>query len=89
MTPTCDLLVRAGSADRAAFAEFYDATCTPAYLLARCLAGDVERAESLLLGAYAAAWRSASRFDPTRERALTWLLSLVQSSARQTHEERP
>lgn len=79
-TSTCELLLRSGHGDRLAFAQLYDATCGPAYRLARCLAG-AAGADELLVRAYLEAWRAAPRFDPERGSALAWLLHQVQRVA--------
>lgn len=85
MNPTCELLLRSGRGDRVAFAQLYDATCGPAYRLARCLAGEAG-ADELLVHGYREAWRTAARFDPVRDSALAWVLRHVQRAAA---EQRP
>ncbi len=75
-----DLLLRAATGDEAAFAQWYDATCLPAYRLARCLAP--EHADAVLREAYVEAWRRAAHFAPSGMRALPWLLGLVRASAK-------
>lgn len=75
-----DLLVQAGQGDTAAFADFYDETCVPAYQLARCLAPHT--ADALLRSAYVEAWRTAAGFDAAEARALPWLLAVVRRCAR-------
>lgn len=78
MTTPCELLVRAGSGDRAAFSRLYDVSCRPAYRLALCLTGDPGAADDLLILSYLEAWRTAPRFDPARGSAVGWLLATVQ-----------
>lgn len=81
-TPTRELLLRSGRGDRAAFAELYDATCEPAYRLARCLAGEAG-ADAVMVHGYLEAWRAAPRFDPAGGSALAWVLGHVQRAAAQ------
>lgn len=73
-----DWLCAAAAGDGDAFARFYDATVTRARTHARRLlrAPDIE---DLLSEAFFEAWRNASRFDPLRGSALTWMLCIVRS----------
>lgn len=76
-----DLLVRAGTGDRDAFAGVYDATCASVHRLALCVVGRPETAEEATRRTYLEVWRSACRFDPSRERALSWVLTVAHRRA--------
>lgn len=72
------LVAAAAAGDARAFERFYDATFAYARTVARrLLRGD--DVEDLLADAYFEAWRHASRFDPARGSAVTWLLAIVHS----------
>ncbi|QIX27157.1 hypothetical protein ncot_11525 [Nocardioides sp. JQ2195] len=81
------LLVRVGAGDRDAFAALYDATSVLAFHLARCL--DPHDAEALLRASYLEVWRTASRFDPARMRAVPWILGVVRACARSANPTSP
>lgn len=74
------LLVRVGTGDPDAFAGVYDATSAVAFQLAKCL--DPADAEELLRVSYLEVWRTSSRFDPNRMRAVPWILGVVRACAR-------
>lgn len=75
------LVAAAATRDQAAFASFYDLTFKQAFAVARRIVLTVEAAEDVLEEAYFQVWRDAARFDATRGRALTWLLTIVRSRA--------
>ena len=76
-----DLLRRSSRGDQAAFAELYDATSRRAYGLAVRVVRDPAQAEEVTQEAYLEVWRTASRFDPARGSALSWLLTIVHRKA--------
>jgi len=76
-----DLLRRSSRGDQAAFAELYDATSRRAYGLAVRVVRDPAQAEEVTQEAYLEVWRIASRFDPARGSALSWLLTIVHRKA--------
>lgn len=80
MTSACRVLERAARGDQLAFAELYDLTSPCCYRLARCLTDTTEEADALMMCAYLEAWRTASSFDATRQRAIVWLLAIVRTS---------
>ncbi|MBB3045417.1 ECF RNA polymerase sigma factor SigK [Nocardioides sp. LMS-CY] len=76
-----DLLRRAGRADEVAFARLYDATAARAYGLALRVVRDPAQAEEVTQEAFLEIWRTASRFDPGRGSALSWLLMITHRTA--------
>ena len=75
------LLKRAARGDEAAFAEWYDATSARAFGLAVRVLRDRAQAEEVTQESYLDCWRHASRFDPERGSALSWLLTIVHRKA--------
>jgi RNA polymerase sigma-70 factor (ECF subfamily) len=75
------LLQRSARGDQAAFAQLYDATAARAYGLARRVVRDPSQAEEVTQEAFLEVWRSASRFDPSRGSAISWVLTLVHRRA--------
>jgi RNA polymerase sigma-70 factor (ECF subfamily) len=76
-----ELLRRSSRGDEAAFAEVYDATSSRAFGLAVRVVRDRAQAEEVTQEAYLDVWRTASRFDPARGSALSWLLTIVHRKA--------
>ena len=76
-----DLLRRAGRADEAAFASLYDATAARVHGLALRVVRDPAQAEEVTQEAYLEIWRTASRFDPTKGSALSWLMTITHRTA--------
>lgn len=75
------LLKRSAQGDRGAFAELYDATAPRAYGLALRVVRDPAQAEEVAQEAFFEIWRTASRFDPERGSATSWLLTIVHRRA--------
>ena len=76
-----DLLKRSARGDEQAFAGLYDATARRAYGLAVRVVRDPAQAEEVTQEAYLEVWRTASRFDPDRGSAVSWLLTIVHRKA--------
>jgi RNA polymerase sigma-70 factor (ECF subfamily) len=76
-----DLLRQAGRADEAAFARLYDATAARVHGLALRVVRDPAQAEEVTQEAFLEIWRTASRFDPDRGSALSWLLTITHRTA--------
>jgi len=76
-----ELLRRSGRGDEAAFARLYDATAARAYGLAVRVVRDPAQAEEVAQEAFLEIWRTASRFDPARGSAVSWILTLVHRKA--------
>lgn len=75
------LLRRSARGDEAAFAELYDATAPRLHGLALRVVRDPAQAEEVTQEAYLEVWRHASRFDPERGSALSWMLTIVHRRA--------
>lgn len=74
-------LVRAGDGEQRAFAQVYDATSPRVFGLVLRIVMDRAHAEEVTREVYVEAWRHATRFDPERSTALTWLLQIAHSHA--------
>ena len=72
---------RAGADAEAALGELYDATLGKVYGLCLRITGRHDAAEDAAAEVYHQAWRQADRYDPSRGRPLTWLLTLAHSRA--------
>ncbi|MDR6971348.1 ECF RNA polymerase sigma factor SigK [Leifsonia shinshuensis] len=75
------LLVRTATGDQAAFSTFYDATASRVLGLVRRLLIDPAQSEEVVQEIYLEAWQSASRFDPNKGRAQTWILTMAHRRA--------
>ncbi len=75
------LVQRMGSADQAALAELYDLTLRRVYSLAARIVRDAGLAEEVAEDTFFQAWREAKRYDNTRGRVMTWLLTICRSRA--------
>lgn len=76
-----DLLVRIQRGDERAFATFYDRSVGLVHGLARRVVRDPARAEEITQEVYLQVWRTASRFDPARGGAKSWLLTFAHRRA--------
>lgn len=75
------LVERIAHGDQPALAALYDDTATVVMGLAVRILNDRGAAEEVVGDVYLQVWRQASRFDPARGTALTWLLTLTRSRA--------
>jgi RNA polymerase sigma factor (sigma-70 family) len=75
------LLGRICAGDQAALAEFYDATVSRVLALARRITRQAQAAEEVVADVYLQVWQQASRYDASRGRVLTWLLTICRSRA--------
>lgn len=75
------LLQGSARGDEAAFGRLYDATSGRAYGLALRVVRDPSQAEEVTQEAFLEVWRTASRFDPDRGSAVSWILTLVHRRA--------
>jgi len=85
-TPMCaetlDRLIAATAAeDQVAFAELYDLTKRKLFGIALTVLRRRDLAEDVLQEAYIRIWRNASRFDPARGGAITWMATIVRNLA--------
>ncbi len=75
------LLRQSARGDQRAFARLYDATAARAYGLAVRVVRDPSQAEEVTQEAFLELWRTASRFDPDRGSAISWVLTIVHRKA--------
>jgi RNA polymerase sigma-70 factor (ECF subfamily) len=76
-----DLLRATARGDEAALAELYDALAPAVYGLARRVVRDPARAEEVTQDVFLSVWRFATRFDPQKGSARTWILTLTHRRA--------
>ncbi|MEJ7568050.1 MAG: sigma-70 family RNA polymerase sigma factor [Gaiellaceae bacterium] len=84
-----ELIERVGSGDRDAFDELYRRYTRPVFGLALRRLGDRGRAEDALQDAFAAVWRSARTYDPTRGAGGAWLYTVARNSIVDGARRRP
>lgn len=75
------LLTQVAKGDEGAFAELYDRTSPSVHGLARRVVRDPARAEEIAQEVYLQVWRTASRYEPARGSAKSWLLTLAHRRA--------
>ena len=80
--PTADQLLRAAArGDEPAFAELYDLMAPAVFGLSRRVVRDPARAEEITQDVFVSVWRFATRFDPDKGSARTWILTLTHRRA--------
>jgi RNA polymerase sigma factor (sigma-70 family) len=67
--------------DEAAFGKLYNATVNRAWSVAIRITRQAEAAEEVVEDCFWQVWREAERFDATRGRVLTWVLTICRSRA--------
>lgn len=72
---------RSARGDQVAFGELYDATAARVHGLALRVVRDPAQAEEVTQEAYLETWRTASRFDPAKGSAISWLMTIVHRKA--------
>jgi RNA polymerase sigma-70 factor (ECF subfamily) len=75
------LLARIALRDAAALSSLYDLTGSAVHGVCRRILRDPSDAEEASMDVFLQVWEKASRFDPERGDALTWLLTLARSRA--------
>ncbi|MFF1635950.1 sigma-70 family RNA polymerase sigma factor [Leifsonia sp. NPDC058248] len=76
-----DLLRLTATGDRDAFSELYDRTAARVLGLIRRVLVDPAQSEEVAQEVFLEVWQSASRFDPNRGRALTWIMTMAHRRA--------
>ena len=84
-----ELIERVGEGDREAFDELYRRYTRPVLGLALRRLGDRGRAEDALQDAFAAIWRSASSYDPSRGQGGAWLYTVARNAIVDGARRRP
>lgn len=75
------LLVRTATGDQQAFSAFYDHTASRVLGLIRRVLIDAAQSEEVAQEVFLEAWQSASRFDPNKGRAVTWIMTMAHRRA--------
>jgi len=75
------MLIAIARRDEATLEAFYDLTVGRVYGLALRITRRPEAAEEVASDVYLQIWRDAARYDPSRGRVLTWLLTVCRSRA--------
>jgi RNA polymerase sigma factor (sigma-70 family) len=75
------LLAGIANGDEQALGAFYDATVSRVYGLALRIVRRREAAEEIVEDVYLQVWQQAGRYDVTRGKPLTWLLTICRSRA--------
>jgi RNA polymerase sigma-70 factor (ECF subfamily) len=76
-----ELLTRTARGDEQAFAALYDSVAGLVLGLARRVVRDPSRAEEIAQEVFVQVWQGASRFDPDKGSAKTWILTLTHRRA--------
>lgn len=76
-----ELLTRVARGDEQAFAAVFDEVSAPAYGLAQRVVRDPAQAEEVAQDALVDVWRTATRYDPARGSALSWVMTIVHRRA--------
>jgi RNA polymerase sigma-70 factor (ECF subfamily) len=76
-----DLMQRLATGDEAAVRTVYERFARPVYTLGLRMLGSTQSAEDLTQDVFLAAWRKASRYDPSRGRLSTWLMTIAHNTA--------
>jgi RNA polymerase sigma-70 factor, ECF subfamily len=75
------LLLAAARGDQAAFAALYDRCGGLVYGIVRRVVRDPAQSEEVAQEVFVEAWRTATRFDPAKGSAQTWLLTMAHRRA--------
>jgi RNA polymerase sigma-70 factor (ECF subfamily) len=76
-----ELLLRVAQADQVAFGELYDQTAPRVMGLIKRLLKDHSQSEEVTQEVFLEIWQNATRFDPTRGSASSWMLTMAHRRA--------
>ena len=76
-----DLLIRVAGGDQRSFAELYDRIAPRVLGLIKRLLIDHSQSEEVAQEVFLEIWRTATRFDPQRGAALSWVLTMAHRRA--------
>ena len=75
------LLARVARGDQPAFEEVYDRMAGPVLGMVRGVVRDLAQSEEVMQEVLLELWRTASRFDPSKGSALSWVMTLAHRRA--------
>lgn len=75
------LVAGMAQADEAALSAFYDATVAKVHGLVLRICRDAGLAEEVVADTFFQAWTDSARYEPSRGKVLTWLLTIARSRA--------
>ena len=75
------LLHRVARGDQAAFGDLYDLTAPRVFGMVLRLVIDRAQSEEVTQEVFLEIWQSASRFDPNKGKAMTWVLTMARRRA--------
>jgi RNA polymerase sigma-70 factor (ECF subfamily) len=75
------LIARIVRSEQSALRELYDDSVARVYGLALRITGRADAAEEVTSDVFVQVWRDAARYDASRARVLTWLLTICRSRA--------
>lgn len=73
------LVAGMAQADEAALAAFYDATAAKVHGLVLRICHDAALAEEVVADTFFQAWTDSARYEPSRGKVMTWLLTIARS----------
>lgn len=76
-----ELLLQVARGDETAFGQLYDAVSGAVFGLVRRVLRDQAQSEEVFQEVMLEVWRTASRFDPERGKAMTWILTMTHRRA--------
>ena len=76
-----NLLARTATGDRLAFSDLYDEVAPRVFGLVRRLLVDHSQSEEVTQEIFLEIWQTASRFDPNKGGATTWILTMAHRRA--------
>lgn len=76
-----DVLLRVARGDQAAFEQLYDRFAGPVYGVVRRVVRDPAQSEEVTQEVLTEVWRTATRFDPDKGKASTWILVMAHRRA--------
>ncbi len=83
-----ELLAEVSRGDRQAFRVLYDRTSAKLFGVVLRIVRSRELADEVLQEAYLRIWQSASRFEPSSGRPMTWMISIARYAAIDTIRKR-
>jgi RNA polymerase sigma-70 factor (ECF subfamily) len=76
-----DVVQLIAQGDERAFERLYDAVAGPVHGLIRRVLRDPAQAEEVTQEVFLEIWRTATRFDPARGKAMTWVMTMAHARA--------